>query len=117
MINDAANVDNDDNAPQVATCSYTRYARLGGGQEQKNAICILNLNMINDKVTAIYIRDMMMMMLLSRCLLASGSGTASFSCSGWCGSSRGCARSAENNNYIAFYYNIKQRTCKILGIS
>ena len=39
--------------PQVATCSYTRYARLGGGQEQKNAICILNLNMINDKVTAI----------------------------------------------------------------
>jgi len=38
--------------PKVATCSYTRYARLGGGQEQKNAICILNLNMINDKVFA-----------------------------------------------------------------
>ena len=28
-----------------------RYARLGGGQESKNAICILNMNMINDKVT------------------------------------------------------------------
>ena len=36
---------------QVATCSYVRYARLGGGQESKNAICILNMNMINDKVT------------------------------------------------------------------
>ena len=48
----------------MATCSYTRYARLGGGQEQKNAICILNLNMINDKVTAIYIGDMVMMPLV-----------------------------------------------------
>ena len=38
---------------QVATCSYVRYARLGGGQESKNAICILNMNMINDKVTII----------------------------------------------------------------
>lgn len=36
---------------QVATCSYVRYARLGGGQESKNAICILNMNMINDKVS------------------------------------------------------------------
>lgn len=39
--------------PKVATCSYVRYARLGGGQESKNAICILNMNMINDKAFTI----------------------------------------------------------------
>ena len=33
----------------VATCNYVRYGR-GGGQEVKNAICILSLNIINDKV-------------------------------------------------------------------
>ena len=33
----------------VATCNYIRYGR-GGGQEIKNAICVLGLNMINDKV-------------------------------------------------------------------
>jgi hypothetical protein len=33
----------------VATCNYVRYGR-GGGQEIKNAICILSLNIINDKV-------------------------------------------------------------------
>jgi len=38
--------------PKVATCNYIRYGR-GGGQEIKNAICILGLNMINDKVFAI----------------------------------------------------------------
>ena len=80
-MDDIDNVDNNDNDPQVATCSYTRYARLGGGQEQKNAICILNLNMINDKVTAIYIGDMVMMPL-SRYSPGCGSGTASSSCLG-----------------------------------
>ena len=36
----------------VAVCNYQRYGR-GGGQETKGAICILSLNMINDKVFAI----------------------------------------------------------------
>ena len=36
----------------VATCNYIRYGR-GGGQEIKNAICVLGLNMINDKVKII----------------------------------------------------------------
>ena len=36
----------------VATCNYIRYGR-GGGQEIKNAICVLGLNMINDKVMTI----------------------------------------------------------------
>ena len=39
--------------PKVATCDYIRFGRLGGGQSNKNAICILSLNMINDKVFAI----------------------------------------------------------------
>jgi len=38
--------------PKVATCNYVRYGR-GGGQEVKNAICILSLNIINDKVFAL----------------------------------------------------------------
>lgn len=38
--------------PKVATCNYVRYGR-GGGQEIKNAICILSLNIINDKVFAL----------------------------------------------------------------
>ena len=32
----------------VAVCNYQRYGR-GGGQETKGALCILSLNMINDK--------------------------------------------------------------------
>ena len=35
--------------PRIAACNYIRYGS-GGGQENKNAICILGLNMINDKV-------------------------------------------------------------------
>ena len=31
-------------------CNYQRYGR-GGGQETKNALCVLSLNMINDKVS------------------------------------------------------------------
>lgn len=38
--------------PKVAVCRYQRYGR-GGGQETKGALCILSLNMINDKVFAI----------------------------------------------------------------
>ena len=38
----------------VATCNYIRYGR-GGGQEIKNAICVLGLNMINDKVLIVTI--------------------------------------------------------------
>jgi len=38
--------------PKVAVCNYQRYGR-GGGQETKNALCILSLNMINDKVFAL----------------------------------------------------------------
>ena len=37
----------------VATCNYIRYGR-GGGQEIKNAICVLGLNMINDKVMTMF---------------------------------------------------------------
>lgn len=36
--------------PRIAACNYVRYGS-GGGQENKNAICILGLNMINDKVS------------------------------------------------------------------
>merc|ERR1711936_503312 len=39
--------------PKVATCDYIRFGRLGGGQSSKNAICVLSLNIINDKVFAI----------------------------------------------------------------
>ena len=34
-------------------CNYQRYGR-GGGQETKNALCVLSLNMINDKVSILY---------------------------------------------------------------
>jgi len=38
--------------PKVVTCDYINYAR-AGGMSTKNAICILNLNMINDKIFAL----------------------------------------------------------------
>jgi len=38
--------------PKVASCNYIRYGR-GGGQETKNAVCILSLNIINDKIFVI----------------------------------------------------------------
>ena len=47
----------------VAVCRYQRYGR-GGGQETKGALCILSLNMINDKVTIMII--VMMMMIMTR---------------------------------------------------
>ena len=40
----------------VAVCNYQRYGR-GGGQETKGALCILSLNMINDKVTHLHHDD------------------------------------------------------------
>ncbi len=36
--------------PRIAGCDYHRYGS-GGAQEVKNAICVLGLNMINDKVS------------------------------------------------------------------
>jgi len=38
--------------PKVGACDFMRYGR-GGGAEIKNAICILSLNIINDKVFAV----------------------------------------------------------------
>lgn len=35
--------------PRVAACNFVRYGS-GGSQETHNAICVLSLNMINDKV-------------------------------------------------------------------
>ena len=36
--------------PRIAACNYIRFGS-GGNEDKKNAICILGLNMINDKVT------------------------------------------------------------------
>ena len=41
---------NNSNNKYLASCDYWRYGA-GGRQENINAICILNLNVINDKVT------------------------------------------------------------------
>ena len=35
--------------PRIASCDYIRFGG-GGHQEKKNALCILGLNMINDKI-------------------------------------------------------------------
>ena len=35
--------------PRIAACNYVRYGS-GGGQSKIEAICILGMNMINDKV-------------------------------------------------------------------
>lgn len=35
--------------PRIASCDYVRFGA-GGHQERKNALCILGLNMINDKI-------------------------------------------------------------------
>ena len=39
--------------PRVASCKYVRYGT-GGDQEDRSAICILGLNMINDKVNLLF---------------------------------------------------------------
>ena len=41
--------------PKIATCDYIRFGRLGGGQSSKNAICVLSLNIINDKVSSLHL--------------------------------------------------------------
>ena len=38
--------------PRIASCEYVRYG-VGGVQETRSALCILGLNMINDKVIQI----------------------------------------------------------------
>jgi hypothetical protein len=38
--------------PRIAACNYVRYGS-AGGQEFKQAICVLGMNMINDKVTTL----------------------------------------------------------------
>ena len=40
--------------PRIAACDYHRFGS-GGLQEKVNAICILSLNVINDKVSSITI--------------------------------------------------------------
>ena len=40
---------NDDDDILVSTCTYVNYSR-AGGQNMFNALCVLSLNMINDKV-------------------------------------------------------------------
>ena len=35
--------------PKQAACRYYRYG-MGGGSDNRHAMCVLNLNMINDKV-------------------------------------------------------------------
>ena len=42
-----------DSFPRVASCNYVRYGT-GGAQEERSAICILGLNMINDKVRLLF---------------------------------------------------------------
>jgi len=37
--------------PRIAACNFVRYGT-GGRQENQNAICVLSLNMINDKVSS-----------------------------------------------------------------
>ena len=39
--------------PRIASCEYVRYG-VAGIQETSSALCILGLNMINDKVNAIH---------------------------------------------------------------
>jgi len=69
--------------PKVATCMFVNYGRAGGSNEQ-NAICILNLNMINDKVFAIiwfwhcFLIIAGVVRLLSRLLQLSSSTIRSF---------------------------------------
>ena len=47
----------------VAVCNYQRYGR-GGGQETKAALCVLSLNMINDKVMMMMMLMMLMMIIM-----------------------------------------------------
>ena len=77
--------------PRIAACHYYRYGS-GGRQETLDAICILGLNMINDKAR-INFRGLMpkslriiIFFLTSRFSWCFGSGMRSSQFSGWRGS-------------------------------
>ena len=38
--------------PRIVSCEYYRFAS-GGGQDKISALCILGLNIVNDKVTEV----------------------------------------------------------------
>ena len=38
--------------PRIASCNFKRYGT-GGSPENREAICVLGMNMINDKVTTL----------------------------------------------------------------
>ena len=54
--------------PRLAACDYVRYGP-GGGQEKKNALCVLGLNMINDKVFLVVWYWYLLLLLIGSCRL------------------------------------------------
>ena len=54
--------------PRLAACDYVRYGP-GGGQEKKNALCVLGLNMINDKVFLVVWYWYLILLLIGSCRL------------------------------------------------
>merc|ERR1712038_128654 len=54
--------------PRLAACDYIRYGP-GGGQEKKNALCVLGLNMINDKVFLVVWYWYLILLLIGSCRL------------------------------------------------
>lgn len=64
--------------PRIASCNYVRYGT-GGGQEVRSAICILGLNMINDKAGFFWLSKNSQVLKFTFCRFFSscGSGSAS----------------------------------------
>ena len=54
--------------PRLAACDYIRYGP-GGGQERKNALCVLGLNMINDKIFLIVWYWYLILLIIGICRL------------------------------------------------
>ena len=54
--------------PRLAACDYVRYGP-GGGQEKKNALCVLGLNMINDKIFLVVWYWYLILVLIGSCRL------------------------------------------------
>ena len=54
--------------PRLAACDYIRYGP-GGGQERKNALCVLGLNMINDKIFLIVWFWYLILLIIGTCRL------------------------------------------------
>merc|ERR1712012_645061 len=54
--------------PRVASCDYKRYGP-GGGQERKNALCVLGLNMINDKIFLVVWYWYLILLIIGICRL------------------------------------------------